>query len=139
MMAHGHVEPGTAKRKEEGRARVRYSLELLVCPLTHNMDYRSTLHRRELSGARELVLPLRIKVIQVNGRFWHKHPDPKSPLVRLPKSKLDFWGPKLETNRKRDERNLASLAPLVWSTLLIWECETKNREDLVAKLKEFLG
>lgn len=80
-----------------------------------------------------------MKAIQVNGCFWHKHPDPKCALARLPKSRLDFWGPKLETNRKRDERNLASLAALGWSTMVIWECETKNREDLMARIKEFLG
>jgi DNA mismatch endonuclease (patch repair protein) len=113
--------------------------ELLVRRLAHSMGYRFRLHRRDLPGTPDLVFPSRMKVIQVNGCFWHKHLDLKCPLARLPKSKLDFWGPKMETNRKRDERNLASLAALGWSTLVIWECETKDREDLMARIKEFLG
>ena len=112
---------------------------LLVRRLAHSMGYRFTLHRRDLPGNPDLVFPSRMKAIQLNGCFWHEHPDPKCPRARLPKSNLDFWGPKLETNRKCDERNLASLAALGCSTLVIWECETENREDRTARIKEFLG
>jgi DNA mismatch endonuclease (patch repair protein) len=48
---------------------------------------------------------------------------------------LDFWGPKLETNRKRDEPNVALLTELGWDILKIWECQTKNREELQARIR----
>lgn len=86
----------------------------------------------------DLVFTSRMNATQVNGCFWRTHLDPKCPFAWLPKSKLDFSGPKLETNRKLDERNLASLAALGWSTLVIWECEIKNREDLIVWIREFL-
>lgn len=111
--------------------------EMLVRRLAHGMGYRYRLHRRDLPGSPDLVFPSRRKVICVHGCFWHRHPDCK--LARLPKSKLDFWGPKLETNRERDERNLALLAELGWDVLVIWECQTKSREALQARIGEFLG
>ena len=85
---------------------------MLVRRLAHGMGYRYRLHRRDLPGSPDLVFPSRQKVIFVHGCFWHRHLDPDCKLARLPKSKLDFWGPKLETNRERDERNLALLAEL---------------------------
>ena len=113
--------------------------EMLVRRLTHRMGYRYRLHRRGLPGSPDLVFPSRMKVIFVHGCFWHQHPDSACKLARLPKSKLDFWGPKLETNRERDERNLVLLAELGWDVLVIWECQTKNREELQARIGEFLG
>lgn len=113
--------------------------EMLVRRLTHGMGYRFRLHRRGLPGSPDLVFPSSMKVIFVHGCFWHQHLDPGCKLARLPKSKLDFWGPKLETNRERDERNLVLLAELGWDVLVIWECQTKNREELQARIGEFLG
>jgi DNA mismatch endonuclease, patch repair protein len=103
------------------------------------MGYRYRLHRRDLPGLPDLVFPSRRKVILVHGCFWHRHLDPDCKLARLPKSKLDFWGPKLETNRERDERNIVLLGELGWDVLIIWECQTKNREKLQARIGEFLG
>ena len=113
--------------------------EMLVRSLVHGMGYRYRLHRRDLPGKPDLVFPARRKVVFVHGCFWHRHPDPACSLARLPKSKLDFWGPKLEKNRKRDESNLALLAELGWEILEVWECQTKNREDLQTRVREFLG
>jgi len=113
--------------------------ELLVRRLVHGMGYRYRLHRHDLPGKPDLTFPARRKVIFVHGCFWHRHPDPACPLARLPKSRLDFWRPKLETNRKRDGRNIVLLAELGWDVLVIWECQTKNRAELKARIGEFLG
>lgn len=113
--------------------------EMLVRRLTHGMGYRYRLHRRGLPGSPDLVFPSRMKVIFVHGCFWHQHSDSGCKLARPPKSKLDFWGPKLETNRERDERNIVSLGELGWDVLIIWECQTKDREKLQARIGEFLG
>lgn len=113
--------------------------EMLVRRLTHGMGYRYRRHRRGLPGSPDLVFPSRMKVIFVHGCFWHQHLDPGCKLARLPKSKLDFWGPKLETNRERDERNLVLLAEVGWDVLVIWECQTKNREELQARIGGVLG
>lgn len=112
--------------------------ELLVRRLTHALGFRYRLHRRDLPGSPDLVFPSRRKVIFVHGCFWHRHADPGCKLARMPKSKLDFWAAKLENNRKRDEVNLARLHGLGWETLVIWECQTRDREALQAKIEGFL-
>lgn len=61
----------------------------------------------------------------VHGCFWHRHPDPDCKLARLPKSRLDFWLPKLEGNRARDERVKAQLEGLGWTVIEVWECQIK--------------
>ena len=132
----------TPRQRSERMSRVRSrntKPEMLVRRMAHEMGYRYRLHRRDLPGSPDLVFPARRKVIFVHGCFWHRHPDPTCRLARLPKSKLDFWGPKLETNRKRDERNLALLLGFEWDTLEIWECQTKDHELLGARIREFLG
>ena len=78
-------------------------------------------------------------MILVHGCFWHKHPDPECPLARLPKSRLDFWVPKLEGNRKRDKRNTEMLKKLGWEQLVIWECQLKNETTLTERVRHFLG
>jgi DNA mismatch endonuclease (patch repair protein) len=113
--------------------------EMLVRRLTHSIGYRYRLHRRGLPGSPDLVFPSRMKVIFVHGCFWHQHLESGCKLARHPKSKLDFWGPKLKANIERDERNLVLLAELGWDVLVIWECQTNNREQLQARIKEFLG
>jgi len=132
----------TPEQRSERMSRVRgrdTKPEMLVRRLAHSMGYRYRLHRRDLPGLPDLVFPSRRKVILVHGCFWHRHLDPDCKLARLPKSKLDFWGPKLETNRERDERNIVLLGELGWDVLIIWECQTKNREKLQARIGEFLG
>lgn len=132
----------TPQQRSERMSRVRSrdtKPEMFVRRLVHGMGYRYRLHGGDLPGAPDLVFPARKRVILVHGCFWHQHPDPYCPLARLPKSNLDFWGPKLETNRRRDERNLALLAKLGWNALEIWECLTKDREELQVRIREFLG
>ena len=113
--------------------------ELLVRRLVHKMGYRYRLHRKELPGKPDMVLPGRQKVIFVHGCFWHRHPDPDCRLARLPKSRLDFWRTKLEHNRERDLENQAKLRELGWDYLVIWECQLRQLDKLAARIGQFLG
>lgn len=110
--------------------------EMLVRRLTHRMGYRYRLHRADLPGKPDLVFSGRRAVVFVHGCFWHRHEG--CALARLPKSRENFWIPKLEGNRRRDAENIANLRANGWRVLVIWECETKNTEALEASLKRFL-
>lgn len=110
--------------------------ELAVRRLAHGMGYRYRLHARALPGQPDMVFASRRKVIFVHGCFWHRHRG--CPNCRLPKSKLEFWKPKLEGNRRRDRTNLAKLRKLGWKSLVVWECEIKDRLALAARIKKFL-
>ncbi len=112
--------------------------ELLVRRLVHGMGYRYRLHRRDLPGTPDLVFPGRRKVIFVHGCFWHRHPDPACKLARLPKSRTEFWLPKLEGNRARDIENAARLEGLGWEAMTIWECQLRDRDALEARVRRFL-
>ena len=112
------------------------SPELKLRRLVHGMGFRYRLHVKDLPGKPDLVFPSRRAVIFMHGCFWHRHPGCK--LARMPKSKLDFWRPKLEGNRERDLRNQEMLKKLGWHVLVIWECEMENIEKVSNKVREFL-
>ncbi|MDR7270670.1 DNA mismatch endonuclease (patch repair protein) [Pelomonas saccharophila] len=110
--------------------------ELQVRRLVHGMGYRYRLHRRDLPGTPDLVFPGRSKVIFVHGCFWHRHLN--CALARLPKTRGEFWLPKLTANAERDARNLRALRKLGWSVLTIWECQLGDIAKLAKKIRGFL-
>jgi DNA mismatch endonuclease, patch repair protein len=112
--------------------------EMIVRRLVHAMGFRYRLHVRSLSGTPDLVLPRLKKVIFVHGCFWHRHQKASCKLARLPKSRLEFWEPKLEANRLRDLKNRRLLRKDGWDVLEIWECELKNVRTLESRLRYFL-
>jgi DNA mismatch endonuclease (patch repair protein) len=109
--------------------------ELVVRKLLHAMGYRFRLHRIDLPGTPDIVLPKYRKVIFVHGCFWHRHGCRKG---QLPKSRLDYWRPKLEKNVARDRTKLEQLRSLGWEALVVWQCETPDRDALRVKLQEFV-
>jgi DNA mismatch endonuclease (patch repair protein) len=111
--------------------------ELLVRRLLHSRGYRYRLHDKKLPGTPDLVFPRRKKVIFIHGCFWHRHQG--CSLARMPKSRLDFWGPKLEGNQARDKVKLASLMEQGWHTMIVWECELRDLDVLASKLDQFLN
>lgn len=112
--------------------------ELVVRRLVHGLGYRYRLHRRDLPGRPDIVLPARRKIIFVHGCFWHRHSKATCKLARLPKSNLAFWLPKLEANKLRDTKNAKELRGLGWRTLTIWECELGRHSSLRKRVREFL-
>jgi DNA mismatch endonuclease (patch repair protein) len=110
--------------------------EKIVRSLLHNLGYRFRLHRRDLPGRPDLVFPSRRKVIFVHGCFWHMHDCRWGKII--PATNTDFWQRKRQGNCDRDIRALDGLAAEGWETLIVWECETKNRETLQTRLEAFL-
>jgi DNA mismatch endonuclease (patch repair protein) len=110
--------------------------ELLVRRLIYGMGYRYRLHAKSLPGKPDLVFRKRKCAIFVHGCFWHRHSG--CPLCRLPKSRLRFWKPKLEGNRRRDLRNQLKLRRSGWRILVIWECQLADEKKLTRKILKFL-
>jgi DNA mismatch endonuclease (patch repair protein) len=111
--------------------------EMLVRRLVFAEGYRYRLHDRKLPGCPDLVFKSRGKVIFVHGCFWHRHAN--CGLARMPKSRLDFWEPKLTANKERDARNNKLLAKEGWKVLTIWECDLKDAERLKRTIRSFLN
>lgn len=131
----------TPVERSERMSKVRSTdteLEMLVRRLVHRMGYRYRLHRNDLPGKPDLVFAGRRKVIFIHGCFWHRHDDPACRLARLPKSRLDFWLPKLSANAERDAKTQARLEESGWRVMTIWECQVRDTEALKRKISEFL-
>lgn len=109
--------------------------ELIVRRAAHRLGYRFRLHRRDLPGTPDLVFPRHRSAIFVHGCFWHGHGCSKG---RLPKSRLDYWAPKIEANRLRDKATVRRLEASGWRVLTIWQCETLDSEALAARISAFL-
>jgi len=126
-----------ARGRQMARVRAKNTRpELAVRRLVFAMGYRYRLHDARLPGTPDLVFSGRGKVLFVHGCFWHRHEN--CDLARLPKSRLDFWLPKLEGNRARDHVNQRQLRQSGWRVLVVWECELRNLAKLSRKIRRFL-
>ena len=110
--------------------------EVIVRSALHRQGYRFRLHRRDLPGTPDIVLPKHRTVIFVNGCFWHQHKG--CAQARRPKSNHAFWAAKLDRNVARDRKNCTDLKRLGWRTVVIWTCQTATPVGIMARLgREF--
>ena len=110
--------------------------EVRVRSVLHRMGYRFRLHRKDLPGKPDIVLPKYETVIFVHGCFWHRHPDCR--FAYTPKSRVAFWRKKFRRNVERHEEVEQELVELGWRVIVVWECETKDEEQLWQLLEEVL-
>ena len=101
--------------------------------------HRYRLHRKDLPGTPDIVLPGRMVAIFVNGCFWHGHLD--CNLAKVPSTRRDFWQGKLEHNRQRDKAATEAITTLGWRVLVVWECfirSCKEQRELSRALSSWL-
>lgn len=128
------------EQRSERMSRVRgrdTKPELLIRKVLHARGYRYRLHDKKLPGTPDLSFPGRRKAVFVHGCFWHMHEG--CPLARMPKSRLEFWRPKLEGNRARDAVKLGQLRALGWDVMVVWECQLRELDKLVTRIETFLN
>ncbi|MHB2210632.1 very short patch repair endonuclease [Methylobacterium sp. CM6257] len=109
---------------------------MVVRKALHAMGFRFRLHRADLPGTPDIVLPRHKVAIQVHGCFWHQHPGCRH--ATLPRSRIAYWHPKLARNVERDACSEAALRALGWRVLVLWECELKDFGALRDRLQAFL-
>ena len=109
--------------------------ELLVRRALHRRGFRFRLHKRELPGRPDILLPRYKAAIFVNGCFWHGH---NCKYFNLPKTNTAFWREKINANRERDARKTKQLIDLGYRVHCIWECQTRTGlqtfDDLIDSL-----
>ncbi len=106
--------------------------ELRVRSQLHRMGYRFRLHRKDLPGRPDIVLPKYDTVIFVHGCFWHRHKGCR--FAYTPKTRVEFWQTKFDLNVRRDRRNEAALRKRGWRIIRIWECRTGDPQKLQQQL-----
>lgn len=131
-------DPLTPEQRSERMSLVRRAdtkPEMVVRRLAHGMGFRYRLHDGKLPGQPDLVFKGRRKVIFVHGCFWHQH---GCRIYRMPKTRTDFWLPKLKSNVERDRRARRLLRKDGWNILVIWECQLRKEERLRERIRSFL-
>lgn len=111
--------------------------EIAVRRILHGLGFRFRLHVRRLPGCPDIVLARRKAAVFVHGCFWHRHPNCR--FAYTPKSRTEFWVPKLQANATRDKEALVQLRREGWKPVVVWECETRNLERLANRLKREIG
>lgn len=115
------------RRLMSGIGRKNTSPEVLVRKAMHRAGLRFRLHRHDLPGTPDIVLPSRKVAVFVHGCFWHRH-DCKAG--RLPKTRTEYWEAKFVRNVERDRCVQAALERAGWVVLVIWECEAKRGDNI---------
>ncbi len=111
--------------------------ERKVRSFLHRRGYRFRLHRKDIPGNPDIVLPKYRTVIFIHGCYWHRHPGCR--YAYNPKSSVDFWNKKFQKNVERDRRNTEKLKKAGWDVRIVWECETGNDEAVENALGDFLS
>ncbi len=111
--------------------------ERIVRALVRKLGLRPKLNAADLPGRPDLVFPRRKKAIFVHGCFWHRHAGCK--YATTPKSRIEFWNAKFDSNVSRDRRVRRQLRSLGFSTMVVWQCQTKRTAALSRRLERFLS
>lgn len=111
--------------------------EMAVRRVLHRLGYRFRLHRTDLPGRPDIVLPKHRVCIFVHGCFWHRHDGCKKSST--PKSNVAFWETKFARNTQRDAEAVAALKALGWNVSIVWECETRQPDQLLDLLGDVVG
>jgi DNA mismatch endonuclease, patch repair protein len=109
--------------------------EKQVRSLLHVRGFRFSLHRKDLPGNPDIVLPRYGTVVQVQGCFWHGHSCKEG---RRPRSNRKYWNAKLDRNKRRDSLNARMLRRLGWRRIVVWECQVKKLDDVGRRLTKLI-
>jgi DNA mismatch endonuclease (patch repair protein) len=110
--------------------------EMIVRSIVHRLGYRYRLHKSDLPGKPDVVLVRHRKIIDVHGCFFHMHKCRYGSVV--PATNAAFWRTKRLSNVERDRRNVKALRRAHWRVMIVWECETRNLDQLQRKIRRFI-
>lgn len=112
--------------------------EVKLRSLLHRAGHRFRLHRKDLPGCPDIVLPSSRIAVYVHGCYWHRHEDCR--FATMPSSNIDFWRSKFERTVERDQENIDALKITGWRPVIVWECELRaDPEGTLRKIEEAIG
>ncbi|MFC5846294.1 very short patch repair endonuclease [Aminobacter ciceronei] len=110
--------------------------EMRVRRALHRLGFRFRIHRRDLPGTPDVLLPRYKTAMFVHGCFWHRHPGCKR--ASQPATNAERWKQKFARNIERDRIVERELSALGWTVAVIWECEARNEEALSKRIVDLL-
>lgn len=126
----------TGKERSWNMSRIRSRNtrpEIIARSILHCLGYRFRLHRNDLPGSPDIVLPKYRTVIFAHGCFWHRHKNCR--YAYNPKSRTGFWRKKFRENVERDKRTRLALRRSGWKVIVVWECELNKPDNLIMRFK----
>lgn len=133
------VDPEARSRMMRGIRGTNTKPELNIRRRLHAAGFRYGLHRKDLPGRPDMVMPRHNAVVFVHGCYWHRHADCR--LATTPSSRTEFWTAKFAANQERDRRNISDLRDRGWRVAVVWECEVRSAsgaDRAVSELIEWL-
>ena len=106
--------------------------EITVRSLLHRLGFRFRLHRNDLPGKPDVVLPKHNTAIFIHGCFWHRHEN--CSRATTPSTRQDYWLPKFQRTVERDKVNQDNLRRAGWKVIVVWECELRDADRLALRL-----
>lgn len=104
--------------------------ELIVRQELHRLGLRFRLHRKDLPGRPDIVLPRWNVACFVHGCFWHRHDGCR--FAYSPKSRPEFWRKKFARNVERDKEAVRELQARYWRVAVFWECHVTRGDPAQA-------
>jgi len=129
------VDPPVTQQRAELMKRVRRqhtAPEISVRRWLYSRGFRYRLHRKDLPGTPDIVLPRHKLAIFVHGCFWHQHPGCRR--ATIPRTRVQFWEAKFAENARRDCGAEDRLRALGWNVVTVWECQASSDEQLLSVL-----
>ncbi|HEY8380773.1 MAG TPA: very short patch repair endonuclease [Microvirga sp.] len=136
----GRLDPLSKEKRSALMRKVRQkntAPELLLRRLLHAKGWRYRLHSKDLPGRPDIVFRGKRLAIFVHGCFWHGHLGCNKATV--PKTRTDFWLAKIEANRARDLKAEEALKELGWRVAVVWQCELREPDKVLARLERMLA
>ena len=99
------------------------SSEIKARKALHAAGFRFRLHRKDLPGKPDIVLPKYRVVVMVHGCLWHGH---QCKRFRWPVANAAYWRTKIERNMARDAANMEALVLADWTVKVVWDCQLKE-------------
>lgn len=130
------VDSATRSRMMSNIKAINTKPELMIRSLLHAKGFRFRIHRKDLPGKPDIVLPKYKAIIFIHGCFWHGHENCR--LFKLPGSRTEFWQNKISKNQINDTRALELLIASGWRVCTIWECATRKSKKDPESLSEIL-
>jgi DNA mismatch endonuclease (patch repair protein) len=136
VSSSSRISPAVRSQMMRSIRKTNTGPERTVRRLIRELGYRYRLNARDLPGSPDIIFRAKRIAIFVHGCFWHQHE--KCRLAKLPTARPEYWIPKLQRNKQRDQHALSALVALGWTVLVVWECEQQHEQRLKRKLAKFL-
>lgn len=130
------VDPETRSRMMRGIRGANTKPEINVRRRLHAAGFRYGLHRKDLPGRPDLVMPRHDAAVFVHGCYWHRHTGCR--LATMPSTRTDFWAAKFAANQERDRRNIAELRGRGWRVAIVWECAVRTASGADKSVEELI-